>query len=188
MSDECPTCGAGRNEETDALYAEIATLREKLAAVEGDRDAARANRRAADEEARLTMRDLVRLHARLDAERARADAAEARVRDSDAYLTREVEAHGLTLDRAIRAEAALSRARVPAGAALEASQVRSALLSGLDKGRAIKLLERVMVWASGVAFKSADGEQLIADIDAYLAAVPADPTTNEPAPGEGPTK
>lgn len=28
MNDECPTCGAGRNEETDDLYAQLAAERQ----------------------------------------------------------------------------------------------------------------------------------------------------------------
>lgn len=38
-----------------------------------------------------------------------------------------------------------------------------------DLEKAVGLLERMMVWASGVAFKSAEGEALVRDTDVFLA-------------------
>lgn len=42
-------------------------------------------------------------------------------------------------------------------------------MAKLRETRLEDLLSRVMVWASGVAFKSEEGEKLIADIDKALA-------------------
>lgn len=61
MSDECPTCGAGRNEETEALYARIATLEADLAEATKGGDAYRLAMLRAQNEVLQLRADLARV-------------------------------------------------------------------------------------------------------------------------------